>query len=325
MLLSVYVWRNPQVRKRVFGTLRVVAYGLVVSAGLGALTIHNAVANVEQESLNLGRKLEGLNDLLQTAHELRLNGEKVFIASSSTDQPVATVLDRFEAHCNKSPAFDPIAWKSLGDMKGNDSFLKPTGMNRMGVVRQDDPTVGDGMVLCFTSDHGPKDFYNALQAFSASGNLHDLGDVRYVRASRGAKGTMVQTMWTEGSFNIKTLIGDPAKDTVGSDFATLPRPISSIRRFTAEAVGTPYSARIYESTATPAQVMDDYNKKMLDDDWVSIHNPVVQMPAGQDGRWYSKLQTGEQVVLAVNTDGSKTMASVASLGLIDKAPRTPQQ
>ena len=332
MLFSVYIWRNPKLRRRVFGTVRVMAYGLVVSAGLTALTVHSAVANVEQESLNLGRKLDGLSDLLQTGYELRLNGQKVFIATSTTDESVTQVLDRFEAHCNKSVAFDPIAWKTLANLKG-DEGLRPTGMNRFGVMRTEDPKAGDGVVLCFTSDHA-KDFYFALKQFGETGDLHELGDARYVHVkshtvqdpkTHVAKvETTVQTLWTDGSFNLNTLIGQPDKDTEGSDFATLPRPLSTVRRFTAEAVGTPYAARIYESTATVDQVLDDYNKKMASDDWIAVQSPVVKLPDGRDGRWYTKPQTGEQVILAVTSDGAKTMASVASMGIIEKPPTRPQ-
>jgi hypothetical protein len=330
MLFNIYLLRgSPKLRKRVFGTLRVIGYGLAVSAGLGALTVRSAIANVEQESLNLGRQLDDLSDLLQSGYELRLNGERAFVATSTTDETVSEVLNRFEGHCNKSRAFDPDAWKSLTDLKGTET-LKPEGMNPFGVVRKEDTKAGDGTVLCFTSDHGVKSFFTALQDFTNSGDLHDLGDVRYVHASRHVDKatrttkahtyTMVQTMWTQGSFNVKKIIGEPGKEAPGADFASVPRPLASTRRFTMEAIGTPYSARIYESSATPTQVLDDYTQKMLDADWVMVKNPTTQMPPGKDGHWFTKVQTGEQVIVAVEENEGKTVAAVASMGLVEKPP-----
>jgi hypothetical protein len=327
MLFNVYLWTKVP-RKRVLGAVRVLAYGLVVSAGLGALTVRNAVADVEDQSLALGRKLADLSDLLQTGNELRLNGQTVYFATATSDESVNTVLDRFEAHCNRSRAFDAVEWKSLGNVKGDTT---PPGMSRMGVVRKQDPAKNDGMVLCFTSDHGPKDFLTALNSFGQTGDLHDLGDVRYVHVESRAMNnpktkttttrTSVQTMWTDGSFNLRTLMGPENQDSVGSDFASLPRPINSIRRFSAEAVGTPYSARVYESSSSAEVALNDYNTRMLSDNWAIIQSPVAEYPQGKDGRWYTRFETGEQVAVSADEPGSgHSMIVVAAMGVLDKAP-----
>jgi hypothetical protein len=319
MLLNVYIWTKIP-RKKLFGTIRVLAYGLVVSAGIGALTVRNAVADAEEQSLQFGRQLSDLGDLLQNGKEFRLNGQKVYFAAATSDDSVKTVLDRFEGNCNKSPAFDPIEWKSLANLKGKE--LTPgKDINRLGVVRKEDPHYGDGMVLCFTADHGPKDFFTALQSFEKSGDLHDIGDVRYVHVARAKDGkTQVHTMWTEGSFNVRTLMGTPGQDAVGSDFATLPRPINSVRRFTAEAVGTPYSARVYESTSSPAEVLADYNSKMEKGNWLLIKSPYANLGDGKDGRWYSRVETGEQAAVSVSRSDGHTMVVVGAMGLLPKPP-----
>ena len=160
-----------------------------------------------------------------------------------------------------------------------------------------------------------------------------LGDVRYVhvtpkvikdhKTKTTRSVTAVQTVWTNGTFNIKALVGQDGKDSVGSDFPSLPRPMNSVRRFTAEAVGQPYAARVYESKSPAAEVLTDYNDRMMKDDWVVVQNPVpeAKMPEGRDGRWYTKLETGEQAAIAINDDNGKTMVVVGSMGVFDKAPK----
>ena len=229
MLFNLYLFTKLP-RKKLFGSIRVLTYGLVVSAGLGALTIRSAVADAEDQSMQLGRKLSDLGDLLRGGREFRLNGQTIFFATSKTDEPVKNVLDRFEAHCNKSRAFDALEWKSLGDLKGTDIPRDENHMSRFGVTRKEDASAGDGMVVCFTRDNGATDFLKALKTFEASGDLHDLGDVRYAHVQKTKnRGTLVQTMWTEGSFNIHAIMGTPGQDSMGSDFATIPRPINCFR------------------------------------------------------------------------------------------------
>jgi hypothetical protein len=319
MLFNLYLLTKVS-RRKLFGTLRVVAYGTVVAAGLGALTIRSAVADAEDQTLKMGRQLADVADLLNGATEFRLNDQPIFFSTSTTNESVKSVLDRFEAHCNKSNAFSVLDWNSLVTATGKDLSLQ-SASGHFGVIRKEDDAVGDGMVMCFTGDNGPKNFITALRSFEASGDLHDLGDARYVHIQHRAKGpNLIQTMWTEGSFNIRTLIGTPGQDSVGSDYATLPRPIQSIRRFTAEAVHTPYSARIYESKAPLAAVLDDYKSKMERDGWVAVKSPYVHFDEGKDGRWFSRFETGEQSAVAVQRNGDVTMVVVGSAGVLDKAP-----
>jgi hypothetical protein len=314
MLFHLYLLGKVS-KKKLLGTARVLAYGTVVAAGLGALTVRSAVADVGTQSLELGRKLADLQDVIHGAQEFRLNGQTVFFSSTKSDEAVAAVLDRFEHHCDNARAFDALKWKTLADMKGTD--IDKTGkVSRFGVLRKEDATVGDGVVMCFTNSSGPRDFLTSMQAFAVSGDLHDLGDVRYAHATRKDGSTTVQTMWTDGSFNIRSIIGTPGHDSIGSDFATLPRPIHATRTITAEALNTPYSARIYESTDAPDVVLQAYSDKMLADGWSSVTSPDVSLERmGFDGRYYVKGETAEQAVISVSkNDKDKTMIVLASVG-----------
>lgn len=307
-------------KKRLLGTARVLAYGGVVALGFGALSVRSAVASVGEQSLQLGRKLEGLQDLVQGAQQFRLNGESVYFTASKTDESVKTVLDRFDHHCNSSRAFDPITWQGLGDKaKAAEDKLEAQGVNRYGVVRQEDPAAQDGVVMCFTRSEGATQFLEGLQGFVNTGDLHSLGDFRYVHAVRKGPETFLQILWTDGSFNVRKIMGEPDKDSVGSDYAGLPRPLNSRRTMTAEAVNTAYSARIYESQDAPAIVLSNYIDEMRAKGWDEVSSPYVTMQdAHVDGRYFIKPQTAEQVVVSVSKDVSrdKTMIVVGQLGSV---------
>ncbi len=329
MLFNLYLLTKVK-RKKLFGTLRVTAYAVVVCAGVGALTVRSAVADAEEQSMQLGRKLSDLGDLLQGANEFRLNDQKIFFSTTASDDSVKTVLDRFEAHCNKSPAFESMDWKSLADAKGKNVTDIDKSMKHLGVMRKEDAKVGDGMVVCFTGDNGPKSFYTALRSFEATGDLHDLGDIRYVHVQKrtrvtkqdiAGKPTLVQTMWTDGSFNIHAIMGEPGKDAPGSDFVTLPRPIDSTRRFTAEALNTPYSARIYESKASGTAIIADYTRKMEAQGWLTVHPPAMDLADG-DGRLFTHVETAEQAAISVNKDGDHSMVVVGSMGVAGDMPKS---
>lgn len=320
MLLHLYLMGKIS-KKRLLGTARVVAYGLTVSAAFGALTVRNAVADVKSESLELGRNLEGLQDLVHGAQEVRLNGQSVYFAAATTPEPVNSVLDRFEAHCDSSAAFDAVEWKSLMDMAGTKTATPPELRDHVGVMRKDDGVRGDGVVMCFT-DRQKKNFLGALRTFGETGDLHSLGNLRYVHASRKGDRTTVQTVWTDGSFNIRTLMSDGQADTMGSDFATLPRPMQSRRLMTAEAVGTPYAARIYASNAAPEVVLNDYQARMEKDGWASIKSDLTLENNNKDGRWFLRPTTGEQAVVSVtkNSDG-KTSVVVGTTAIAQTSPK----
>lgn len=89
--------------KRNRGVRRVVAYALAMSLVLGLGAMHRAKAAAGEAARGVGRDLAALADVLTEARELRLNGEQIFVSSSSSTAPVKETLDRFAENCAKSP------------------------------------------------------------------------------------------------------------------------------------------------------------------------------------------------------------------------------
>ena len=127
------------------------------------------------------------------------------------------------------------------------------------------------MVACLVHDDGRaagmKEIVARLGAMMQSGNLAEAGLLRYVFAERTDSGcTHVIAAWTDGAFNVYSLLPDAGKDAPGSDPANAPRPPSAQRILTADIEGVPYGVRLYDSSASPPQVLATYDAAPLHPD-----------------------------------------------------------
>lgn len=311
-------YKSPHLR-RVLGITRVVAYGVVVAAGLGAFAARSAVADVSEGSLRVGRELDKLSDLLGKTNELTLNGEKVYFSQASTTDNVGTVLDRFQGHCDEDPGMAGLDWQDLATSKLAPSNAK---QKHLGVMRNE--ADADGVVLCFRRPEGTagtKTFVTALTEFNSTKDLASIGDLRYVHASKAPNGqTSVQVIWTHGSFKIGNLFPPTdGKDTPGSDSAVLPRPDHSQRILTATAEHTPYVARIYVTADDGDKALAAYDAKMVASEWAIVNPPLTDRP-DLKGHWYEHQGAQAMVSVSRNNEGQTVMV-VGDLGAkLDKTP-----
>ncbi len=323
--MVIYLWilsklskKTPGAR-RFFGMMRVLAYVTVLSLVMGAFTIHNAMAGAKDQSLRLGRDLQGLSDLLAGGNEIMVNNQPIFISATETTDSVSTVLDRFEAHCNHDPALSEMRWSDLGNLKG--TVAKPKDINGVGVLRSEDKQKGDGAVVCFTNTGGSqKDLLNAVEAFGRTRDLSSFGQLRYVHVSTDKDGgTVVRAVWTEGSFNIGKLMPTAdGSDSPGSDSPDVPRPGHSVRRFTAEAVGTPYRARIYETSESPEKLLGWYDTVMAQRGWLVVDSPLRDQKK-DPASWFTR--GGKMTMVSLMRDGDKTRVVVGDLGAPSDPPK----
>lgn len=307
-------YKSPHLR-RVLGVTRVIAYGTVVAAGLGAFAARSAVADVSEGSLRVGRDLEKLSDLLGKTNQVTLNGEKIYFSQASSTDHVQAVLDRFQANCDEDPAMSGMDWEDLATTKVNPS--KAIGGTKLGVMRKE--AQDDGVVLCFRRGEGAesKTFVNALTEFSTTKDLSAIGDLRYVHASKGSSGTSIQIVWTHGSFKMGNLFPPTdGSDTPGSDSAVLPRPDRSQRILTATAAQTPFAARLYVTGDGPDKAIASYDAKMDSAGWAIIA-PPVDAKAGTQGHWFERSGAQAMISASKNAEG-QTVVVVGDLGVNDE-------
>ena len=170
------------------------------------------------------------------------------------------------------------------------------------------------MVACLArdADLGYAGTLQALTRFAKSGDLADLGKLRYVMAERAKGGrTHVIGVWTEGSFHIGNMFPSEG-DCPGSDLPETYRPEGSRRLLTASVEGAPFGVRIYQVAGTPEEVLAGYGAGMAALGW----KPVAAVDQGlpQDGgRAFMRGPVDALVAAQPTKDGKGTVVSLVSM------------
>jgi hypothetical protein len=313
MLVALGSRRFGAFKRRLFGSLRLASYVLVVGGLLlGALSTR-AHARLREQSLTLSRELLPLADLLKDATGLRLNGEVVNFSMTVLEATsVDRVLDRVQAQCETHPG--PLAQQSQALLASLPHGLPGTAalaqlLAKLAVTREQ--TDSQGSVLCFTGGDATAhpDF---AERFENTNDLGALGNLRYVMAGQGDPSqneqglTRVVTLWTEGRFRLDRLAPPEAGDAAGSDSPLIPRPPHAVRILSAEAIGAPYSVRIYETDASAGDVLAFYDGRMAGFSRLTL--PGYE----ESGRAYVKKAT--PLLLHLSRSGSKSLVTLSEVG-----------
>ena len=307
--------------KHVRGLLRAAGYLSVTMIAFSAYSIKAARAEMKQTSLSIGRDM--LQFVQATHHSvtpISVNGQMMYMGSSVSDDPVDTILDKYDDACKKDPGQPHLGWKDVplpnakpGDPKLEDApELVSKGVMRSGVEGR------EGSVLCFMRGEETKpSTQEAWTSFMQTGELGALGKVRYAYAKKTDDGrTLVLTAWTESKFNLNDMIPEEGKDAPGTDFPQIPRVPNSFRALSAHAEGRPYGINIYKTTDAPAQTLAFYDKEMVSAGWRGVA-PEMDPKEGT-GHSYVK----EGVVLTVGISQQKEGNFVA-LGLAGVGADSP--
>jgi hypothetical protein len=331
--IGYYVWRRQRGYKRsngrAAGVARVLAYMTGVGVVVAGLSFRSAMADVGEASQSIGRELLPLADVLGQTSRVHLNGETISIGNAITSESLDEVLDRFEQNCHEHRAASGDAWAGLGKMRDRfatipeKSFkalpdqdkLKATLGRIMGLPVDSFGTYRtrggeQGVVMCFVQTDGtPTDAKIAWKELKETGDLGKLGAVRYVYASRTKDGnTHVMTAWTDGSFNMNSIIVKDG-DAPGDDSAFLGRPPRSRRVVVGSVDGTPYGVRIYESAASQAEVLDYYDQKMDADGWIKI-----KPPGEERAKQRAYMKDGVQIAVVTEKGQNGTSVVLGELG-----------
>ena len=307
---------------RVKGTLRVLAYGTVVSAGLFAYSYRSAKADIGKSSMQVGRDLAQMADLLQETNEVRLNGQPVWVASAVTQEPLDKVLDRFDTHCAASPGAMGDAWKQLssigkGPGKDAEKLGAKAGLASAGIIRHE--TRKEGVVLCLVKGSESRaTLKEAAHAFTETHDLGVLGKLRYAYAQVTPQGnTMVITVWTEDRFNLGALF--PAQgEAPGKDPEGISRPPDSRRLMSVDVAGTPFGTFVYRSKQEPAALVAAYDAEMNAKGWLTI-DPDSATGAPQMKMGHAYMKDGAQFVVSAGKDDSGS--TILSIGELAARPR----
>jgi hypothetical protein len=95
------------------------------------------------------------------------------------------------------------------------------------------------------------------------------------------------------------------------------RPPGSRRLFTAEAIGTPYAVRIYETDEDRAAVLAFYDSMMHD--WFS------PFEGREDERARAYINSGQPVLVNVDVESGRTLVTLSEVGVRDDAPQRHEE
>jgi hypothetical protein len=185
----------------------------------------------------------------EEVRELLLNGVRVSFRTQTVDAPLAEVLAHYETLCDGS------------DARHNKAA---------------------GYVACVDMGDAPRDLRSLVERFarfSQTGDLRQLGELRYVHARRLASATgeqtFVFTMWADSDFNLHRMLPGASGDAAGRDFDGVPRPPGSQRVLSAWEAQQPSGVVVYRvASKSAAELESFYRIELSKNGWAVIErNP----------------------------------------------------
>jgi hypothetical protein len=288
--------------------LRLSTYLACVFALLSLLALRSLRADMREAAHALGRQLADLPELTRGADVVLLNGARLHHSRTTTSDPVPVVLDRIEAHCNRSRGPLARALDEAAEQHPREFEEEVPRAFRNAVLREDSDD--DGVVICFTDNRqSPIDgLKSAFERFTKTSDLSAFGNVRYAYAERQSDAsTLVVLLWTNGSLNLSTMFPETG-DAAGEDSRVLPRPPASRRTLAAAAEGQPYGLRSYESSKSAADTQQFYDAWMKREGWGRVAH------AEREGATAYLRQDGYQAFVSLFEDAGHTYVTLIEAG-----------
>jgi len=101
-----------------------------------------------------------------------------------------------------------------------------------------------------------------VRTFAKSGDVSELGQLRYTFMRGVGKRTHVILVSAEGPLQLGELFLSDARDVAGPEVVPGVRPANSSRILAAAAAGTPHVMNAFRVKAEPAAAMSDYGSKL---------------------------------------------------------------
>lgn len=295
-------------------SLRMATYSAFAFGLLAAGAARSVYADAREMGLGIGHQLAKLEDLTGGAYLVRVNGTEIYRASAHTSQSPAEVLSRYETYCRENPGLLGRAMRDIPVTMGAPSSLPAQSPLRAAIVRDENDE--RGMVACFVQnpDAPASNFIESLRSMVETGDISKLGQFRYVFAERSngtQGGSHVVTSWSDGELNVGKMFPSSG-DAPGSDSSRVPRPGESRRTLSAEVEGYPGAVRVYESSATRADIERTYDQALTAKGFSKVPTNVASSLV------YSGLDQSE-IIVSFGTNANRT-----SVTIVETAASTDQ-
>lgn len=300
--------------------LRLAAFGAVVSTGVVALSVRAAARNVDEGLLSLGAQMMRYADqrTLAAARRMEINGAQIEFATGNTRDPVHTVLDYYQARCtaHSGALAEQIEALVATHPGGRSRALAslPANLPSHTTIRHE--VQDQGYVACL--DVGAtrltsEETLRRLQSFVRTGNLADVGRMRYLYASHTQRsGTHLVGIWSDSDVNVYRMFPTTG-DAPGNDPVDVPRAPGLRRVLSAREVGPAYGMSIFAGNAPRTVIEQHYRRELPRHGWTYI---AARGPQGDlDGQTLLTYEKGASSVSLVidDRDGQTTVTALQGL------------
>ncbi len=313
--------------RRLPHVLRVSGFAIFAAAIATVASLRSARAHLHEGMQQLARQLMpyAQEATMESPRRVDLNGESMYLAMGTSHDSPEAVLDWYEARCahvsGQLTRAVRAASQSAASLDGaafNQLWTASPGRRTRSLetVRSGDDR--EGYVACVDTGAvslSPTDIIRRIRAVVDTGDLGQLGGLRYVYAQRGISGTRILTVATEGHFNLFRMFPTQG-DAPGSEAVALPRFPGMRRVLSAHEDGTPYGLAMYSVHAPVSDVRGYYTRTMPTQGWDAIEVPRGRPlpPEFERERGHmAAFHHGDETLLLVfdSRDGVTSMMSLA--------------
>ena len=284
---------------------RLTAFVLVCAALLGYLDYRVARAAVFDRLLTLGQRMapyldDGRNS--EKPRRLHLNGVHLWLSVGHTSHRMAEVRD-----------FYLERYAERGELKKVSEDLRrrqlwPKQAPALNQFSFGDDDRGGVAALDYGEPLSLQGLKARVERFAKSGDLSDIGQLRYAYFEKSDEGTRIVTLWTDDHFRLSDLLPTGHRDAPGTDLEKVPRLQGSVRTLSASEEGFAERAVVYETNSSPAAAIAFYRSTMPTLGWREDEDFKQQDAVHYFG------EAGRELVISFSSDRpSATTVAVVQL------------
>jgi hypothetical protein len=265
----------------------------------GGWAYHGARAQMSESFFGVGEQMMQYTDARRqdAPRDLVLNGQTIRFSSGTASQDPEVVLDAFEARC---ASVDGQFLQQLEAIAADHPDAPRQAPTSNPTVREWNGRTGYIACLDMGAQSVPvTELAQRIGRFGATGDVSEIGDMRYVFIERGGSEDETRThfvaMWTQGTFDVDAMFPERG-DAPGRDVPDVSRPPESRRTLSGYERGQPYGLTVYASRDGAAILESHFRHTLRVHGW--------QVVEGREGR------ASDDPIVIVAEKGRRTVTVV---------------
>ncbi|MFT5356392.1 MAG: hypothetical protein ACI9KE_003617 [Polyangiales bacterium] len=287
---------------------RVIVFAAVVYGIAMAFAVREARAEVEEIMLGLGSEMmhhPGAEE--SRLRELRLNGAAIQMRTGWVSSSLEETLAFFEAKCQERDGRLAQQMAEIGEQLPEFAEFDRSSVD--GTLTMNEGS--RGYVSCLDMGEEEQDadsIITRVTRFLDTGNIADVGNLRYMYAERGEESTFYVTMFSDSDLNLHHMFPEVG-DAPGTD--PVARPEGSRRLLSSSETGEPYSMTIYTSPGEDVDGVATHFEESLPAEGWTVAEGLAGERISIDGNRIVTFAKGERLVtVSIHAEDGMTVSSV---------------